>query len=792
MGVLTSKLILSLVDRVTAPARAVAKTMDRLKLAQAANARQLDAMRGRMLDAAAMGYTLSRALSAPVKSAMAFESAMADVNKVVDFAQPDGLKQMSNDILQMSRRIPMAATGIAEIVAAAGQAGMQGGELLEFAEMAAKVGVAFDISAGQAGDSLAKIKTALGLSVAQTRALADAMNHLSNTSASAAPDLLDFMSRVGSIGKQYGFTEQQTVAIGSAMIAAGAKADVAATSFRNVGKALVRGENATKAQRDAFAKLGLSAKDVASRMQKDAVGTLGDVIARIRKLPKEVQAANISALFGDEARAIAPLIANSKLLASSLDAVSDKTKYLGSAQAEFEVRSKTTENALQLFKNQMEGLAIAIGSALLPALNRILDAVGPIIGAMADWAAAHPNVTAALVTLASSLVAVNVAATAMRFAFLFGKGGMLSLAAGATSLASGLLTVLNPLKLVRGAFVALRFAIASTGIGAIVIGLAMAGTWIYNNWSNLSAMFSAFGAAFMRAVKPIMPALEPVMQAGQWLVDLWNNLTGTVSGGTGQWSLWGAQAGRAVGDVIVAMTELPGKIAEVAVQVAQSFWDGLKSYASGAVEFYSSILNHFVTLGTDLFNAGAAAAVKLWEGVKSANNVSEVVQAIVGAFKLLGEKLYQAGADAMQRLWDGLQAVANKIIAWASGMADKIAAPFRKVGNFVSGVASKLGLGGPDVAGARAAGGHIRAGETYLVGEGGQELVTPTRDAYVHNARDTNRMLGNQGGRGSMTITFGNLVLPNVTNAEEFVNEIESRLEERLAGLHSDLGYTGA
>ena len=271
MSVLTSQLILSLVDRVTAPARAVAATMNRLKLAQAANNAKMAEMRGRMVESAMMGYALARAISAPVKSAMAFESAMADVNKVVDFASPDGLKQMSADILAMSKRIPIAATGIAEIVGAAGQAGMQGGELLSFAEMAAKVGVAFDVTADMAGESLAKIKTALGLTVAQTGALADAMNHLSNTSASSAPDLLDYMSRVGSIGKQYGFTETQTVAIGSAMIAAGAKADVAATSFRNVGKALVRGKNATTGQVDAFDELGLEATDVAKRMQQDAV-----------------------------------------------------------------------------------------------------------------------------------------------------------------------------------------------------------------------------------------------------------------------------------------------------------------------------------------------------------------------------------------------------------------------------------------------------------------------------------------------------------------------------------------
>ena len=731
MGVLTSKLILSLVDRISAPARAVKKTMDRLKLAQAANNRKMNEMRGRMMDAAAMGYTLSRALSAPIKSAIAFESAMADVNKVVDFSAPDGLKQMSADILAMSRRIPMAAEGIAQIVAAAGQAGMQGGELLQFAEMAAKVGVAFDISADQAGESLAKIKTALGLSVAETRGLADAMNYLSNTSASAAPDLLNFMGRVGSIGKQFGFTKEQTVALGSAMIAANVKTDVAATSFKNMGKALVKGKGATKAQREALADLGLSATDVAKRMQQDAVGTLQDVIARIRKLPKEMQSANISGLFGDEADGLRVLVSNASLLENALGSVADKTKYLGSAQQEFEVRSKTTENALQLFRNQMEELSIAIGSALLPAMTDILATIGPIVGAMADWAAAHPKLTTALVGLASALIATKVAATAMRFAFLFGKGGLLTLLSVVPRLASVLMALVNPMALVRGAMMALRVVLISSGIGAVVAAIAMAGVWIYNNWSNLSAMFSAFGSAFMGAIQPIMPLLQPVIDGVKWLWDSVTGLLGTVEGGTGKWTEWGAEAGRVAGEFLAAYVQLPGKIA--------------------------------------------------------------------AAFADLGKRLYEAGAEAMAQLWEGMKAAAQQIIDWAAGIADKIASPFKALGGLISKYGATGTNGGhkahvQPLAGARAAGGAIAAGRTYLVGELGPELVTAPRDGYVHDAGATRQMLGGQGAGGSRSISmqFGNIIIQGVQDPQAIAAELERQVRDAFDGLQADLGYSGA
>jgi len=213
MASLSSQLVISLVDKVTAPARGIARAVSGLQSQLAENNRRLDAMRGRMVETAAVAYGLFRAIKAPVMAAVEFESAMADVRKVVDFETPEAFAKMGSDIVEMSTRIPIAAKGLAEIVAAAGQAGMAGDELLQFAEMAAKVGVAFDMSSGEVGTALAKIKTQLNISVEGTSALADAINHLSNTSASAAPDIVNYMKRVAATGEMYGFTATQTAAI---------------------------------------------------------------------------------------------------------------------------------------------------------------------------------------------------------------------------------------------------------------------------------------------------------------------------------------------------------------------------------------------------------------------------------------------------------------------------------------------------------------------------------------------------------------------------------------------------
>ncbi len=82
--------------------------------------------------------------------------------------------------------------------------------------------------------------------------LDDAMNHLSNRTATSAPDILEFMRRSGPLPRQLGMSAQQVAAWGTAMISAGAAPDVAATTFRNLGQVLTKGTSATKAQREAF------------------------------------------------------------------------------------------------------------------------------------------------------------------------------------------------------------------------------------------------------------------------------------------------------------------------------------------------------------------------------------------------------------------------------------------------------------------------------------------------------------------------------------------------------------
>lgn len=639
MAVLNSSLILQLIDEVTAPARAVDASIKRLRAQSEANSRAMDQMHGQMLRAAAAGYALYRGLAAPVQAAIEFESAMADVAKVSGFDDA-GLEAFGGDLRELATgEIPMAVTELAALAEAAAQSGIADGDLLDFTRMTAKAALAWGVSGAQAGEDLAKIQSALGLTIEQTMLYADAINHLSDNTASSASDLTDYSRRVAAQGEFFGYTKEETLAFGAAMVGTGAEAEVAATSFRNMGRALTKGTAHTPKTIKAFRSLGLDAAKVAKAMQEDAVGTTLEVIKRIGQVPEHLRPAIMQQIFGDEARALAPLLGNVEVLERTLGFVADETVYAGSVAAEFGRRSETTAFAVQRFQNQVHELSMAVGNALMPPLNQFLGTIGPIVMALADFAAQHPGVVQGVVAIAGGLVGLTVASAAARFAFLFMKGALLDVGLVALRAVSGLMTLLNPMNIVKNAALALRTALLFSGVGLAIAGIALAGMWVYNNWSQVSAFFEGFGRGLVTAMEPVMPALQPVLDWISGLVDWFTQLVGPMDAtSTEAYNLGtalGTITGKAIVDLISTLQGLPGAAMEAAAgmlaagaQIGSDLWAGIVSKLQGIGQAVADFFTQ-----TDWVAVGIAIADAIWQGIQQIipNMVAGLGNALAGA-----------------------------------------------------------------------------------------------------------------------------------------------------------------
>lgn len=309
------------------------------------------------------------------KAAMEFENSMSDVAKVVDGLKDNAgnttkeYDQMADSIIKMSKKIPMTADEISQIIASAGQAGIAKNELIGFAEAAAKMGIAFDATAEQAGDWMAQWRTALKLNQTEVETLADQINYLGNTSSEKAGKLAEIVSRVGSLGQIAGLTGAEVAALGAATT--GVAPEVAATGLKKLMTTMTAGESATDRQQATLEKLGFSATEMAKRMQTDAQGAIMDLLGSINKLPKAEQTSTIKDYFGLESLSTVAVLANNlDNLQDQFKKVGDAALYTGSMQAEYDAKSATTENSIILMKNAFQGLKIQIGNYLLPIIGK--------------------------------------------------------------------------------------------------------------------------------------------------------------------------------------------------------------------------------------------------------------------------------------------------------------------------------------------------------------------------------------------------------------------------------------
>lgn len=365
----------------------------------------------------------------PIKAAMSFESSMADVRKVVDFDTPQQFREMEQQLLSMTHRIPMAATELAKIAASGGQLGVARQDIARFTETIAKMSVAFDMSAEQAGDSMAKLANVYKIPIKEIGKLGDAINHLSNNSPAKASDIVNTLGRVGGVAKQFGLTELQTASLTNAFISLGKSPEVAGTAINAMLTKLMTAEKGGKDFQAALKSMGISAKDLKRDIAKNGEQALMDFLKTINKLPKDKQMGTLVDLFGLEyADDVAVLTGSLETYQKSIDALQSKGKdgkpaFSGSMDKEFAARSATTANNLQLFKNQMTHLGISIGSVMLPAINALLNEMKPLVDSFIRFAEAHPNLIKNIFLALAGLVAFKAGGLAVRF-MLSGLGSI--------------------------------------------------------------------------------------------------------------------------------------------------------------------------------------------------------------------------------------------------------------------------------------------------------------------------------------------------------------------------------
>jgi len=540
--------------------------------------------------------------------AIKFESAMADVKKVVNFDTPAQFKEMGDDILKLTRTIPMAGEEIAAIVAAGGQSGVARENLLGYAKDAATMGVAFDMAAGDAGEAMATMANVLGKPITEMAQFGDVINHLSDNANSKAKDIVNVITRVGSDTRMLGLTEKQSAALGSTFLSMGKAPELAAQAVKGMSSSFLQlkaGEHAKELKQ-----LGFTTKSFAAAMNKDAQGAISSFIEKVKQMPKDKQYPLLAKIFGKQyADDVLLLAQNTGEYNRQLGLLQEtdeqgNLKYIGSMQREFENRSNTTENKLTKLKNSLTEIAEKIGEAFLPVITSFVENITPVIYSITEWVDTNPQIMEWVLTIGGGIGAVVGGLLTLHSAFSFAAAGLLPFWKGSIKLIGTirpLLRFLRAIVLLGGvvgvkvldmaisfgkAILMMSRALLTNPIGLLITGIAVAAYLIYDNWGKIGPWFSELWSNVSGVFSNAWNGIT------NFCSTAWTNISNFFTSGIGNitatilnWSPLGLFYQILQPVLNLFGIELPGKFSEFGSNLIQGLVNGIRNAWEGAKEW---------------------------------------------------------------------------------------------------------------------------------------------------------------------------------------------------------------
>jgi TP901 family phage tail tape measure protein len=618
---------------------------------------------------------LTRAFGGPLNAAIEFQSVMADVNKVANFtAQEYG--EMSSALVDMSKRVPMAASALGEIMASAAQAGIAKEDLVAFTEDAAKMGVAFGISAREAGDAMAGLRSIFQIGQADAVLLGDAVNHLSNSMNATAGDILGFLNRAGSIGKMAGMTQQQVAALGATFIDLKTPPEVAARAFNALAMNLSNASKSTKSAEAAFKALGLSGEGMEQAFRQDAAGAVLTLLDAVKKSSNPI--GHLTDIVGQGfADDIAKLADGNEKLRAALGMVGDRANYAGSMLEEYETRSNTVQNSLQILRNRLEAVKLKLGNLSLPVFGTLVNAISAVVGWISRLpaplyaaAALVAGLAGAFMVGAGALIAFGGFLKVLPMALAAAKAGLAVLRAALLPMKGAFLSALTPaLALIAAAYLLRKAWDANFGgirdaATAIAAGFRMAASASEEGIAKVDAAVAqklkdaglwdlavTMGKVFFRVrvlvrgmisglrqswegIKNMAAAVKeffaPAIETGKSFLKDLGLMKGAADTNAGTWESWG---------------EIIGKWAPLVLGIAAAFWT----------------LKKVITL--------AQIAAAAFNFVMSLNPVGLIVLAVVAAIAFMIYN-WDVFGKYIGQFWEGIKGIVGGAVDVIKGIWD--------------------------------------------------------------------------------------------------------------------------
>ncbi len=353
----------------------------------------------------------------------------------------------------------------------------------------------------------------------------------------------------------------------------------------------------------------------------------------------------------------------------------------------------TNEVALGTFEGQMAKVNVQIGNisenlgaALMPAITGLLEKVTPIVAAFVKWSGENPQLITTIAAVAAGIFALLAVVGTIGLVIPSLIAGFGALATAATFLGGAFTFMLGPIGLVI------------LGIAALVA----AGVAIYQNWDQIAGFASTTWSAISSTVSGAMEAIGAVFTA------TWEGIKGAFQAYVDfTIGLWATLLDFLVPGWDTALASLWASAVAIWEQIKATFLAAFEAVATAWTEWLDGVLEYW----TAIWNSVASVFTDIW------NSIAAVFDSIVDGI-----------SSAMESLISPIQ----KVIDLAQRALDLAGGAVKSGSSKVSSAISSIISRGSSITGSKKAnGGPVYAGQSYIVGERGPEIMVAGTDGRI-------------------------------------------------------------
>lgn len=337
-----------------------------------------------------MSLAAGAALTASTTAAVNFESAMANVNKVLRSEEKTYFDTLQQQILDMSRELPLTAEEIAQVTANALQLGISAKDVGKFAETILKLGSATNIASDEASIAIAQLFNITGEQMANVDKFGAALTNLGNKFPTFESSIMEMASRIAAAGSSVGMTTQDILGMATALASMGLNAEsggsAISTVLRNIDTLVATNSKKLKNWAD---QAGMSVQEFRNAWTTNVTGTFQTLINQIANSVEG--GSNLNTIMSDlgitairQKDAFSRLVQANDILNSALYESADAWKAVaegeeGALNEEFAEKVKTIAQQFQLLKNDLYALGVSIGQQIIPYLQKAIDFVRKLV-----------------------------------------------------------------------------------------------------------------------------------------------------------------------------------------------------------------------------------------------------------------------------------------------------------------------------------------------------------------------------------------------------------------------------